>query len=118
VEVDLKTGETRCEGDAASMWAGDQPGAADRQKAASPWAWGMALQELSSRDGYTETIRSSSAAAHCRSDAGGVHLFVANGPRTAHGAKGTASGFHTPPIINAIYHATGVCCYSLPAEKK
>jgi CO/xanthine dehydrogenase Mo-binding subunit len=23
-----------------------------------------------------------------------------------------------PAIINAIYHATGVRCYSLPAEKK
>ncbi len=41
-----------------------------------------------------------------------------DGPYGAKGVGELASIPTTPAIINALYHATGVRCYSLPADKK
>ena len=41
-----------------------------------------------------------------------------DGPYGAKGVGELASIPTTPAVINAIYHATGVRCYSLPADKK
>ena len=41
-----------------------------------------------------------------------------DGPYGAKGVGELASIPTTPAVINAIYNATGVRCYSLPADKK
>jgi len=41
-----------------------------------------------------------------------------DGPYGAKGVGELASIPTTPAIVNAIYNATGVRCYSLPADKK
>jgi CO/xanthine dehydrogenase Mo-binding subunit len=51
-----------------------------------------------------------------------ISIFVeeetTDGPYGAKGVGELASIPTTPAIINAIYKATGVRCYSLPADKK
>jgi len=47
-----------------------------------------------------------------------IEEATAEGPYGAKGVGELASIPTTPAIINGIYHATGVRCYSLPADKK
>jgi xanthine dehydrogenase molybdenum-binding subunit len=85
---------------------------------------GMALQEdFVMKDGYvmTDTLNK------CRlptidQTPEVISFFIEHetkdGPYGAKGVGELASIPTTPAIINAIYNATGVRCYNLPADKK
>jgi xanthine dehydrogenase molybdenum-binding subunit len=85
---------------------------------------GMALQEkFVMEDGYVKTDTLNKCKLPTIEQTPEiVTLFVEeetkDGPYGAKGVGELASIPTTPAIVNAIYNATGVRCYSLPAEKK
>lgn len=127
VEVDVKTGETKVLKVIAANDVGRviNPLALLGQVEGSiSMGLGMALQEnFVLKDGVvlTDTLKK------CRLPTMDqtpevISFFVeeetTDGPYGAKGVGELASIPTTPAIINAIYNATGVRCYSLPADKK
>jgi selenium-dependent xanthine dehydrogenase len=127
VEVDVKTGEARVLKVIAASDVGRviNPLALQGQVEGSvSMGLGMAIQEnFVMRDGYvvTDTLNK------CRiptidQTPEVISFFIEHetndGPYGAKGVGELASIPTTPAIINAIYKATGVRCYSLPADKK
>jgi len=127
VEVDIKTGETKVLKVIAASDVGRviNPLALQGQVEGSiSMGLGMALQEnFVMKDGYvmTDTLNK------CRlptidQTPEVISFFIEHetkdGPYGAKGVGELASIPTTPAIINAIYNATGVRCYNLPADKK
>src|SRR5215468_5335607 len=127
VEVDVKTGETKVLKVIAASDVGRviNPLALQGQVEGSiSMGLGMALQEnFVMKDGYvmTDTLNK------CRlptidQTPEVISFFIEHetkdGPYGAKGVGELASIPTTPAIINAIYNATGVRCYNLPADKK
>jgi selenium-dependent xanthine dehydrogenase len=127
VEVDIKTGETKVLKVIAASDVGRviNPLALQGQVEGSiSMGLGMALQEnFVVKDGYvmTDTLNK------CRlptidQTPEVISFFIEHetkdGPYGAKGVGELASIPTTPAIINAIYNATGVRCYNLPADKK
>jgi CO/xanthine dehydrogenase Mo-binding subunit len=85
---------------------------------------GMALQEnFEMSDGYVKTDTLNKCRLPTIDQTPEVISFFVEhetkeGPYGAKGVGELASIPTTPAIINAIYHATGVRCYNLPADKK
>jgi selenium-dependent xanthine dehydrogenase len=127
VEVDVKSGETKVLKVIAACDVGRviNPLALQGQIEGSiSMGLGMALQEkFVMEDGYvkTDTLNKCKLPTIDQTPEI-VTLFVEeetkDGPYGAKGVGELASIPTTPAIINAIYNATGVRCYSLPAEKK
>jgi xanthine dehydrogenase molybdenum-binding subunit len=127
VEVDVKTGETRVLKVIAACDVGRviNPLALLGQVEGSiSMGLGMALQEnFVMKDGYVLT----DSLHKCRlptidQTPEVISFFVEeetkDGPYGAKGVGELASIPTTPAIINAIYNATGVRCFGLPADKK
>jgi xanthine dehydrogenase molybdenum-binding subunit len=127
VEVDLKTGETKVLKVIAANDVGRvmNPLALQGQVEGSiSMGLGMALQEnFVMKDGYVQT----DSLYKCRlptidQTPEVISFFVEeethDGPYGAKGVGELASIPTTPAIINGIYQAAGVRCYSLPADKK
>jgi xanthine dehydrogenase molybdenum-binding subunit len=127
VEVDVKTGETKVLKVIAASDVGRviNPLALQGQIEGSiSMGLGMALQEnFVMQDGYVLT----DSLHKCRlptidQTPEVISFFIEeetkDGPYGAKGVGELASIPTTPAIINAIYHATGVRCYRLPADKK
>jgi selenium-dependent xanthine dehydrogenase len=127
VEVDVKTGETKVLKVIAASDVGRviNPLALQGQVEGSiSMGLGMALQEnFVMEEGYvmTDTLNK------CRlptidQTPEVISFFIEHetkdGPYGAKGVGELASIPTTPAIINAIYNATGVRCYNLPADKK
>jgi selenium-dependent xanthine dehydrogenase len=127
VEVDIKTGVTKVLKVIAANDVGRviNPLALQGQVEGSiSMGLGMALQEnFEMKDGYviTDTLNK------CRlptidQTPEVISFFVEHetqdGPYGCKGVGELASIPTTPAIINAIYNATGVRCYNLPADKK
>ncbi|MCI0392308.1 MAG: molybdopterin-dependent oxidoreductase [Acidobacteria bacterium] len=127
VEVDIKTGETKVLKVIAASDVGRviNPLALQGQVEGSiSMGLGMALQEnFVVKDGYvmTDTLNK------CRlptidQTPEVISFFIEHetkdGPYGAKGVGELASIPTTPAIINAIYNATGVRCFNLPADKK
>ncbi|MCI0390652.1 MAG: molybdopterin-dependent oxidoreductase [Acidobacteria bacterium] len=127
VEVDIKTGETKVLKVIAANDVGRviNPLALQGQVEGSiSMGLGMAIQEdFVMKDGYvlTDTLNK------CRlpmidQTPEVISFFVEHetkdGPYGCKGVGELASIPTTPAVINAIYNATGVRCYNLPAEKK
>jgi xanthine dehydrogenase molybdenum-binding subunit len=127
VEVDVKTGETKVLKVIAACDVGRviNPLALQGQVEGSiSMGLGMAIQEnFVMKDGYvmTDTLNK------CRlptidQTPEVISFFIEHetkdGPYGAKGVGELASIPTTPAIINAIYNATGVRCYQLPADKK
>jgi len=127
VEVDVKTGETKVLKVIAACDVGRviNPLALQGQIEGSiSMGLGMALQEkFVMEDGYVKTDTLNKCKLPTIEQTPEiVTLFVEeetkDGPYGAKGVGELASIPTTPAIVNAIYNATGVRCYSLPAEKK
>jgi len=127
VEVDLKTGETKVLKVIAACDVGRviNPLALQGQVEGSiSMGLGMALQEnFVMRDGYIETDTLFKCKLPTVDQTPEVVTFFVeertqDGPYGAKGVGELASIPTAPAIINAIYHAAGVRCYSLPADKK
>ena len=127
VEVDLKTGETKVLKVIAACDVGRviNPLALQGQVEGSiSMGLGMALQEnFVMRDGYIETDTLFKCKLPTVDQTPEVTTFFVeertqDGPYGAKGVGELASIPTAPAIINAIYHAAGVRCYSLPADKK
>jgi xanthine dehydrogenase molybdenum-binding subunit len=127
VEVDVKTGETKVLKVIAACDVGRviNPLALQGQVEGSiSMGLGMAIQEnFVTKDGYVMT----DSLYKCRlptidQTPEVITFFVEDetkdGPYGAKGVGELASIPTAPAIINGIYNATGVRCYSLPAEKK
>ncbi len=127
VEVDTRTGETKVLKVIAACDVGRvmNPLALLGQVEGSiSMGLGMALQEnFVMKEGYVMT----DSLHKCRlptidQTPEVISFFVEeetkDGPYGAKGVGELASIPTTPAIINGIYHATGVRCYSLPADKK
>jgi selenium-dependent xanthine dehydrogenase len=127
VEVDVNTGETKVLKVIAASDVGRviNPLALQGQVEGSiSMGLGMAIQEnFVMKDGYvmTDTLNK------CRlptidQTPEVISFFIEHetkdGPYGAKGVGELASIPTTPAIINAIYNATGVRCYQLPADKK
>ncbi|MFQ5576084.1 MAG: xanthine dehydrogenase family protein molybdopterin-binding subunit, partial [Anaerolineae bacterium] len=127
VEVDLKTGHTRVLKVIAANDVGRalNPLALQGQvEGGISMGLGMALQEnFVMQDGrvLTDTLKKCNLPTIDQTPQV-ISFFVeeetAAGPYGAKGVGELPSIPTTPAIINAIYHATGVRCYTLPAEKK
>ncbi|MCX6048770.1 MAG: molybdopterin-dependent oxidoreductase [Chloroflexi bacterium] len=127
VEVDVKTGETKVLKVIAANDVGRvmNPLALQGQVEGSiSMGLGMALQEnFVMKDGYvmTDTLKKVNLPTIDQTPEV-ISLFVEaetkDGPYGAKGVGELASIPTTPAIINAIYHATGIRCYNLPADKK
>jgi xanthine dehydrogenase molybdenum-binding subunit len=127
VEVDLKTGETKVLKVIAANDVGRviNPLALQGQVEGSiSMGLGMALQEdFVMKDGYvmTDTLNKCHLPTIDQTPEV-ISFFVehetSDGPYGAKGVGELASIPTTPAIINAIYKATGVRCYNLPADKK
>lgn len=127
VEVDVKTGETKVLKVIAANDVGRvmNPLALQGQVEGSiSMGMGMALQEnFVMKDGYVQTDSLHKCHLPTIDQTPEVISFfieeeTKDGPYGAKGVGELASIPTTPAIINAIYNATGVRCYSLPAEKK
>jgi xanthine dehydrogenase molybdenum-binding subunit len=127
VEVDVKTGETKVLKVIAACDVGRvmNPLALQGQIEGSiSMGMGMALQEnFVMQDGHilTDTLLKCKVPG-IEQTPEVIAFFVEeetrDGPYGAKGVGELASIPTTPAIINAIYNATGVRCYKLPAEKK
>ena len=127
VEVDVKTGETKVLKVIAANDVGRvmNPLALQGQVEGSiSMGMGMALQEnFVMKDGYVQTDSLHKCHLPTIDQTPEVISFfieeeTKDGPYGAKGVGELASIPTTPAIINAIYNATGVRCYNLPAEKK
>jgi xanthine dehydrogenase molybdenum-binding subunit len=127
VEVDVKTGETKVLKVIAASDVGRviNPLALQGQIEGSvSMGLGMAIQEnFVMKDGYvmTDTLNKCHLPTIDQTPEV-VSFFVEHetkdGPYGAKGVGELASIPTTPAIINAIYNATGIRCYNLPADKK
>jgi CO/xanthine dehydrogenase Mo-binding subunit len=127
VEVDIKTGETKVLKVIAANDVGRviNPLALQGQVEGSiSMGLGMALQEnFVVKEGLvqTDTLKKCHLPTIDQTP-DVISVFVeeetSDGPYGAKGVGELASIPTTPAIINAIYNATGVRCYSLPADKK
>jgi xanthine dehydrogenase molybdenum-binding subunit len=127
VEVDIKTGEVQVLKVIAANDVGRvmNPLALQGQVEGSiSMGLGMALQEnFVLKDGYvlTDTLKKVNLPT-IEQTPEVISFFVeeqtTDGPYGAKGVGELASIPTTPAIINAIYNATGVRCYHLPADKK
>ena len=127
VEVDVKTGETKVLKVIAANDVGRvmNPLALQGQVEGSiNMGFGMALQEnFVMKDGYvvTDTLKKVNLPTMDQTPEI-ISFFVEHetkdGPYGAKGVGELASIPTTPATINAIYNATGVRCYNLPADKK
>lgn len=127
VEVDLKSGETKVLKVIAACDVGRvmNPLALLGQVEGSiSMGLGMALQEnFVMKDGYVQTDSLHKCHLPTIEQTPEVVTFfveeeTADGPYGAKGVGELASIPTAPAIINAIYNATGVRCYNLPADKK
>ncbi|MDM8528294.1 molybdopterin-dependent oxidoreductase [Anaerolineales bacterium HSG24] len=127
VEVDIKTGETKVLKMIAATDAGRvlNPLALQGQIEGSiSMGLGMALQEqFVMADGQVKTTSYNKCRVPTINQTPEVINFfieeqTKDGPYGAKGVGELCSVPTTPAIINAIYHATGVRCFSLPADKK
>jgi xanthine dehydrogenase molybdenum-binding subunit len=127
VEADVKTGETKVLKVIAACDVGRviNPLALQGQVEGSiSMGLGMALQEnFVMQDGYVLTDSLHKCHLPTIDQTPEVISFfieeeTKDGPYGAKGVGELASIPTTPAIINALYHATGVRCYSLPADKK
>src|SRR5262245_17861984 len=127
VEVDIKTGETKVLKVIAASDVGRviNPLALQGQVEGSvSMGLGMALQEnFVMKDGYVMTDSLNKCHLPTIDQTPEVISFfieheTQDGPYGAKGVGELASIPTTPAIINAIYNATGIRCYSLPADKK
>jgi len=126
-EVDVKTGETKVLKVIAASDVGRviNPLALQGQVEGSiSMGLGMALQEnFVMKDGYVQTDTLNKCRLPTIDQTPEVISFFVeheakDGPYGAKGVGELASIPTTPAIINAIYNATGVRCYNLPADKK
>ncbi len=127
VEVDVKTGETKVLKVIAACDVGRvmNPLALQGQVEGSiSMGLGMAIQEnFVMKDGYvvTDTLKKVNLPTIDQTPEV-ISFFVEDetkdGPYGAKGVGELASIPTTPAVINAIYNATGVRCYNLPADKK
>ncbi|HEX5085293.1 MAG TPA: molybdopterin cofactor-binding domain-containing protein, partial [Blastocatellia bacterium] len=127
VEVDVKTGETKVLKVIAASDVGRviNPLALLGQVEGSvSMGLGMALQEnFVMKDGYVMTDSLNKCHLPAIDQTPEVISFfieheTQDGPYGAKGVGELASIPTTPAIINAIYNATGIRCYNLPADKK
>ena len=127
VEVDIKTGETKVLKVIAASDVGRvmNPLALQGQIEGSiSMGLGMALQEnFVVKEGYVQTDSLHKCHLPTIDQTPEVISFFVeeetrDGPYGAKGVGELASIPTTPAIINAIYNATGVRCYNLPADKK
>jgi selenium-dependent xanthine dehydrogenase len=127
VEVDVKTGEVQVLKVIAASDVGRviNPLALRGQVEGSiSMGLGMALQEnFVMKDGYVQTDTLNKCRLPTIDQTPDVISFfieheTKDGPYGAKGVGELASIPTTPAIINAIYKATGVRCYHLPADKK
>ncbi len=127
VEVDLKTGETKVLKVIAANDVGRvmNPLALQGQVEGSiSMGLGMAIQEnFVVENGYVKTDSLNKCKLPTIDQTPEVISFfveeeTADGPYGAKGVGELASIPTTPAIINAIYNATGIRCYNLPADKK
>jgi xanthine dehydrogenase molybdenum-binding subunit len=127
VEVDVKTGETKVLKVIAASDVGRviNPLALQGQVEGSvSMGLGMAIQEnFVMKDGYVTTDTLNKCHLPTIDQTPEVISFFVehetnDGPYGAKGVGELASIPTTPAIINAIYNATGVRCYNLPADKK
>jgi selenium-dependent xanthine dehydrogenase len=127
VEVDVKTGETKVLKVIAANDVGRviNPLALQGQVEGSiSMGLGMALQEnFEMKEGHVLTDTLNKCRLPLIDQTPEVHSFfveheTADGPYGCKGVGELASIPTTPAIINAIYKATGVRCYNLPADKK
>lgn len=127
VEVDVKTGETKVLKVIAACDVGRvmNPLALLGQVEGSiSMGLGMALQEnFVMKDGYVQTDSLHKCHLPTIDQTPEVITFFVeeetkDGPYGAKGVGELASIPTAPAIINAIYNATGVRCYNLPADKK
>jgi xanthine dehydrogenase molybdenum-binding subunit len=127
VEVDVKTGETKVLKVIAACDVGRvmNPLALLGQVEGSiSMGLGMALQEnFVMKDGYVQTDSLHKCHLPTIDQTPEVVTFFVeeetkDGPYGAKGVGELASIPTAPAIINAIYNATGVRCYNLPADKK
>ncbi len=127
VEVDVKTGETRVLKVIAANDVGRamNPLALQGQIEGSiSMGLGMAIQENFVMDnGQVKTTNLKKCNLPTIEQTPEVISFfieeaTKDGPYGAKGVGELASIPTTPAVINAIYHATGVRCFSLPADKK
>ncbi len=127
VEVDVKTGETKVLKVIVASDVGRviNPLALQGQVEGSiSMGLGMALQEnFVMKDGYVMTDTLNKCQIPTIDQTPEVISFfieheTKDGPYGAKGVGELASIPTTPAIINAIYNATGVRCYNLPADKK
>jgi xanthine dehydrogenase molybdenum-binding subunit len=127
VEVDVKTGETKVLKVIAANDVGRviNPLALQGQVEGSiSMGLGMALQEnFVMKDGYVQTDTLNKCRIPTIDQTPEVISFfieheTKDGPYGGKGVGELASIPTTPAIINAIYNATGVRCYRLPADKK
>jgi xanthine dehydrogenase molybdenum-binding subunit len=127
VEVDVRTGETKVLKVIAANDVGRviNPLALQGQVEGSiSMGLGMAIQEnFVMKDGYVETDTLNKCRIPTIDQTPEVISFfieheTKDGPYGCKGVGELASIPTTPAIINAIYNATGVRCYILPADKK
>jgi CO/xanthine dehydrogenase Mo-binding subunit len=127
VEVDVKTGETKVLKVIAACDVGRviNPLALQGQVEGSiSMGLGMALQEnFVMKDGYVQTDSLHKCHLPTIDQTPEVITFFVeeetrDGPYGAKGVGELASIPTAPAIINAIYNATGIRCYNLPADKK
>jgi xanthine dehydrogenase molybdenum-binding subunit len=127
VEVDVKTGETKVLKVIAASDVGRviNPLALQGQVEGSiSMGLGMALQEnFVMKEGFVETDTLNKCRIPTIDQTPEVISFFVehetkDGPYGGKGVGELASIPTTPAIINAIYNATGVRCYNLPADKK
>jgi xanthine dehydrogenase molybdenum-binding subunit len=127
VEVDVKTGETKVLKVIAAADVGrviNPLGVLGQVEGSISMGLGMALQEnFVMQDGQIETDTLFKCRLPTIDQTPEVITFFVeeetkDGPYGAKGVGELASIPTAPAIINAIYNATGVRCYSLPADKK
>jgi xanthine dehydrogenase molybdenum-binding subunit len=127
VEVDIKTGETKVLKVIAANDVGRvmNPLALQGQVEGSiSMGLGMAIQEnFVVENGYVKTDTLHKCHLPTIDQTPEVISFfveeeTTDGPYGAKGVGELASIPTTPAVINAIYHATGIRCFNLPADKK
>jgi selenium-dependent xanthine dehydrogenase len=126
VEVDVKTGETRVLKVIAASDVGrvlNPLGLQGQVEGGISMGMGLALQErFVVQNGYVKTDSLHKCRLPTIDQTPEVTLFFVeeqtrDGPYGAKGVGELASIPTAPAIVNAIYNATGVRCYSLPADK-
>ena len=127
VEVDVKTGETKVLKVIAANDVGrvmNPLGLQGQVEGSINMGLGMAIQEkFELKNGYvvSDTLKKVNLPTIDQTPEI-ISFFVehqtADGPYGAKGVGELASIPTTPAVINAIFNATGIRCYSLPADKK